>query len=151
MKPLCRLARYATLPIITFWSCELDHLIIYIMFASSGKRLFCLTSIRTCIALGGPGMLIYHHKGAEGKYNTAGTHTVCKRCNNVKRSVSDRSQITGSPGGICIICIRICVCNNVKTSIPDWSQEVSWGREANDEGSSVETVLSQSPLVSILY
>ena len=41
--------------------------------------------------------------------------------------------------------------SNVKTSIPDGSQEVSWGREANDEGSSVETVLSQSPLVSILY
>ena len=59
-------------------------------------------------------MLICHHKGAEGKYITAGTHTVCKRCNNVKRSVSDRSQITGSPGGICIICIRICVMQQCK-------------------------------------
>ena len=107
-----------SVPIITFWSCELGHLIIYIMFASSGKRLFCLSSMRSCIALGGPGMLICHHKGAECKYSTPGTHTVGKRCNNVKRSVSDRSQRIF--WGICITCIRICVMQQCKDIHSRW-------------------------------
>ena len=93
-------------------------------------------------------MLICHHKGAEGKYSTAGTHTTMQQCEKIRfRQVPE-----GLPGYLYHLYSYLYnATSNVKTSIPDGSQEVSWGREANDEGSSVETVLSQSPLVSILY